>query len=179
VSESPIAPDVPFEFALPDASAGGELLSAEELATDHDAVLIVLLRSHYCPLCREIVQSFAEAYQSFASRSTAVVPVLPDTVERGAVWQRRYELPFPILADHDETSDGFEAFAPYQRNLRELPGAILFRASKRNTGDGLELVTTFSEERPRDFPAVGAILDEVEACTGSPTAAGAGPRADS
>lgn len=181
MSNRRVTRDAPFEFTLPDASTGGEALSSAELAAEHDAVLVVLLRSHYCPLCREIVQSLAEEYQSFTSRSTAVVPVLPDQVERGAVWQRRYELPFPILADPDESSEGdrFDTFAPYQGYLRELPGAILFRGSEDDADDRLEMVTTFSEEQSQHFPTVEAILEEVAACTGAGTAPETGPRADS
>jgi peroxiredoxin Q/BCP len=159
---------------------GGEPLSSVDLTEKHDAVLVVLLRSHYCPLCRDIVQSLADEYHSFASRSTAVVPVLPDQVERGAVWQRRYELPFPIISDPDESAaedeePAYDAFAPYQRLIRELPGAVLFRAGE----DGLELVTAFGGDGGRDFPSVEELLAEVEANTEAASAGETGPRADS
>lgn len=157
---------------------GGEPLSGSDLAAEHDAVLIVLLRSHYCPFCRDIVQSLAEEYQAFASRSTAVVPVLPDQVERGAVWQRRYELPFPILADPDESAadePAFETFAPFRRLIRDLPGAVLFRPSE----GALEFVTTFGGERKRTFPTVEEIVDEIEAHTDDAGTRDTGSRADS
>lgn len=157
---------------------GGESLSSSDLTAEHDAVLIVLLRSHYCPLCRDIVQTLRDEYQAFASRSTAVVPVLPDQVERGAVWQRRYELPFPILADPDESvadEPAFETFAPFQRLIRDLPGAVLFRPGE----DGLEFVTTFGGDSPQAFPAVEEITDEIEVHTDGASAPEVEPRADS
>lgn len=139
---------------------------------------MVLLRSHYCPFCRELVQLLRDEYQSFASQSTAVVPVLPDQVERGAVWQRRYELPFPILADPADSEDdepSFEAFESYQRLLRALPGAVLFRPH-----DGkLEFVTTFSGDSPQAFPPIGEILEVIEDHTGSASPPEPSSRADS
>jgi len=180
VSKSRIARDVSFEFTLPDASAGGAPLSSAELATDHDAVLVVLLRSHYCPCCRELVQSLADAYQSFAARSTAVVPVLPDRVERGAVWHRRYELPFPILADPDPSTDEnqFDTFERVQQYCRERPGGVLFRTSSEGNED-LRMVTTFGGETPQDFPAVEEIIAEIEARSDEPNGTEAELRADS
>jgi peroxiredoxin Q/BCP len=137
---------------------------------------VVLLRSHYCPRCRDIVQSLRDEYQSFASRSTAVVPVLPDSVERGALWQRRYELPFPVLADPAE-ADGeteFDTFAPYEQYLRSLPGAALFQS---NAGD-LELAATFGGDGPKEFPSVETILTAIDERTEGETEREAGPRAD-
>lgn len=176
MSNSRIARREPFEFTLPDASAGGEELSSSELAAEHEAVLVVLLRSHYCPRCRDIVQSFRDEYGSFASRSTAVVPVLPDSVERGALWQRRYELPFPVLADpaDSDVDSEFDTFEPYEQYLRSLPGAALFRS---NDGD-LELVATFGNGGPKEFPSVETILSEIDARTDGETEREAGPRAD-
>lgn len=157
---------------------GGDPLSSADLAADHDAVVVVLLRSHYCPLCREIVQSLAEEYQAFASRSVAVVPVLPDRVERGALWQRRYELPFPVLADPGETAGdepSFDAFTPYQRYLQSLPGAVLFES----VDGALELVGTFSGSGPREFPSVEELLETVAARTDATDTSEVGARVDS
>lgn len=157
---------------------GGEPLSSSDLAAEYDAVLVVLLRSHYCPLCRELVQSLRDEYQSFVSQSTAVVPVLPDQVERGAVWQRRYELPFPVLADPGDgpgDDPSFDTFAPFHALFRALPGAVFFRSS----GDGLEFVTTVGGERRSEFPPVAEVLESVENHTDGASPTGTGPRADS
>ena len=176
VSNSGVTRGEPCEFTLPDASAGGETLSSSQLAAEHDAVLVVLLRSHYCPRCRDVVQSFGAEYQSFASRSTAVVPVLPDSVERGALWQRRYELPFPILSDPagPDAESEFETFEPYERYLRSLPGAALFEASEGE----LELVATFGGDGSKEFPSVETMLDEIDARTEGEPERETGPRAD-
>jgi peroxiredoxin Q/BCP len=176
VSNSRVARGEPFEFTLPDAGAGDGTLSSSRLAAEHDAVLVVLLRSHYCPRCRDIVQSFRDKYQSFASRSTAVIPVLPDSVERGALWQRRYELPFPVLTDPagPDAESEFETFEPYERYLQSLPGAALFEPSEGE----LELVATFGGDGPKEFPSVESVLDEIDARTEGETGREAGPRAD-
>ena len=175
--------DESIAFTLPDASVGGEECRSETLAREHERVLVVLLRSHYCPLSREIVQSLRDEYGAFASRSTAVVAVLPDTVERGAVWQRRYELPFSVLADPGESSDddetasgspSFGTFEPYARYLQSLPGGALFRTD----GDELRLIETVGSDGRQSFPEVEALLSEIESHDRSETRQRAGPRAD-
>ena len=149
-----------FEFALPDAGSGGETHTAADLAASHDYVITLMLRDHYCPLSREFVQSLAESYEKFAGRSTAVVPVLPDRRGRAAVWQRRYELPFGLLTDPVEAddADGFETFAPFQRLLPELPGAVLFEAD----GERLRFVRTIRCDRSENVSGVGALLEAID-----------------
>lgn len=149
-----------FEFALPDAGSGGETHTAADLAASHDYVVTVLLRDHYCPLSRQYVQSLAEAYEAFAGRSTAVVPVLPDRRGRAAVWQRRYELPFGLLTDpvEEDDADGFESFAPIQRLLPKLPGAVLFETD----GERLRFARTIRYERSGNGPAASALLEAID-----------------
>lgn len=149
-----------FEFALPDAGSGGETRTSTEMAGSHDFVVAVLLRDHYCPLSRQIVQSLAEAFEAFAGRSTAVVPVLPDCRERASVWQRRYDLPFGLLTDpvEGEAPEGFEQFEPFERLLPELPGAVVFEAD----GETLRFVETVRVERTEDGPGIGTVLETID-----------------
>lgn len=149
-----------FEFELPDTGAGGETRTATDVARGHDYVVAVLLRNHYCPLSRQFVQSLADAYEGFAGRSTAVVPVLPDTLGRASVWQRRYDLPFGLLSDpaDGEVADGFAAFAPFATLLQELPGAVLFEAD----GETLRFVRTVRCTRGGDGPPVDAPFDAID-----------------
>ena len=131
-----------FDFELPCSEGSGESRTAATLATGHDHVLVVLLRGHYCPRSRRCVAELSEAYEAFAARTTAVVPVLPDRRERAGVWQRRYDLPLVLLADPNDGSgaestdpdDGFGTFAPFASLLTRRPGAALFE------GNGDELL---------------------------------------
>ena len=148
-----------FDFALPDTGAGGETRTAAELADSHDYVVAVLLRNHYCPLSRRLVQALAEAYEAFAGRSTAVVPVLPDTTGRASVWQRRYDLPFGLLTDPAAENDGkFGLFVPFQRLLPDLPGAVLFEAD----GDRLRFARTVRCDIREGGPPVEVLLEAVD-----------------
>lgn len=123
--------DQSFEFELHNAGAGRGPLTAADLAADHDHVVAVLLRNHYCPQCRALVRDLADRYGAFATRGVAVVPVLPDIRERAVVWHRRYDLPFPMVADPGDGGEGFETFAPFQRTIPELPGAVVFECDGR------------------------------------------------
>ena len=151
-----------FEFTLPDAGAGGELRTASALAAEREAVLAVLLRGHYCPRSRELVRTLRDGHEAFASRSTAVLPVLPERHGRAAVWHRRYELPFDLLADPSGPSDGgderFGAFAPFERTASRLPVGVLFDAD----GDDLRFVRTVGGDEPGDEPTVERLLAAVD-----------------
>lgn len=158
-----------FAFELDNVGAGSETLTAASLAADHDYVLVVLLRTHYCPLCRDLVSRLADRYDEFAMRGSAVVPVLPDSRERALVWHRRYELPFPMLADpvddvrtdcrRDDPPDEYDTFAPFQRTIPSLPGVALFECDD----DSLRLVSRHGGPNPRDVPTVDSLLDRIDA----------------
>lgn len=161
MNESMCQKGVSFAFQLPGTGIAGETRTAADLAGDNEYVLVVLLRSHYCPLSRQFVQTLAEAYEAFARRSTAIVPVLPDRRGRAAVWQRRYDLPFGLLADSDETVDDeteFETFGQFQQRFAGLPGAILFEADD----DALRFVRTVGDEEAEKSPSVDTLLDAIE-----------------
>lgn len=162
----------PFEFTLPDTDTGNELRTASDVAVGHDYALVVLLCSHYCPESRTVVQSLADGYERFADRSTAVVPVLPDSRERATVWERRYELPFELLADpgaEGEAADGdaantderneFGAFASFERAVTELPGVVLFEVDD----DRLRFVRTLDDDRFRDGSVVDGAVGAIDA----------------
>lgn len=154
-------PGESFEFALPDTGSGGETQTATDLAGGHDYVVAVLLRDHYCPLSRQLVQSLADEYEEFAARATAVVPVLADSHGRASVWQRRYDLPFGLLTDSaDGTGDeaGFDAFGPFEELLPELPGAVLFEAD----GEELRFVRTTCADRATDGSVVETVLGAID-----------------
>ncbi len=150
-----------FDFELPDAGSAGDSRTAADLSADHDYVLAVLLRSHYCPRSRQFVRKLAAEYDAFAGRSTAVVPVLPDRRERAAVWQRRYDLPFGLLADpagDADGDDGFGAFAPFAALLQRTPGVVLFEAD----GNSLRFRGTVGGDAGDGGPTVAGLLADVD-----------------
>lgn len=154
----------PFQFSLPDGGSGGETRTASEFAVGSDYVLAVLLRSHYCSRSRRLVQGLADEYERFAARSIAVVPVLPARRERAAVWHRRYDLPFSILADCDEErSDAdqlasFGVFDPFVDAFDARPGGVLFETD----GDVLRFHRTFGDEEPLDASGLDELLSGLE-----------------
>ena len=53
--------------------------------------------------------------EEFRAGNVTVVAVLSDSVERASLWQRRYGLSFPLLADPGgETDTAFDEFAPVE-----------------------------------------------------------------
>ncbi|WP_167768452.1 redoxin domain-containing protein [Haloarcula amylovorans] len=174
-----------FDFELPNVGAGSETLHSATLAAEHEYVLAVLLRNHYCPLCRELVRELAGRYDEFATRGTAVVPVLPDIRERALVWHRRYELPFPMLADpaadvvtgdrRETAPDEFETFEPFQRTIPSLPGVALLEC----VDDSLKIVSRHGGPNPQDVPTIDSLLRRLDAQRDSDVAEGPeGIRAD-
>lgn len=158
-----------FDASLPDASRGGDRRSLRSAAGDREYLLAVLLCDHYCPDGRDVVRGLAAAHDAFAGHATALVAVLPESVDRAAVWHRRYDLPFPILVDAPPDSVGegrFDAFAPVERRLDSLPGAALFAVDEQS----LRLVDTFDGAGGRAVPAADALLAAVEDAAGAGTA---------
>jgi peroxiredoxin Q/BCP len=175
VSREPIAVGESFEFALPAAGSGGERTTATELAAEYDVVMAVLLRSHYCPRSRRFVTALADAYGTFAGRGAAIVPVLPDRIERAAVWQRRYDLPFSLLADPaSDDEDGYDAFAEIADLIAHRPGLILFAAD----GDQLRFVRSQGGEQLAPNPSIETLRETVDAIRATDVTAPAEPAAD-
>lgn len=154
-----------FDFALPDASAGGEVRRAGDVAGGSEYLLAVLLGDHYCPRCRVLVRDLADGHGAFLDRSTAVAAVLPDRLERAAVWHRRYDLPFPILADPGPEGAGearFDAFDRYHRRLGRLPGVVLFDVAAGR----LRPVRTWDGGPDGTVPSAAGLLSAVEETDG-------------
>lgn len=178
MSNSRVPGDGPFEFSLPDASADGDPLSAAALAAEHEAVAVVLLRSHYSPFCRGILRSLRDAYEAFTDRSVGVVPVVPAGVDEGALVHDRYNLPFPVLCDPSDGEDEeprFDTFELYEHFLQNLPAAVLFDAD----GEELTLATTLSGDGPQDFPDTEVLLDAIDEHTVAGDPVETGQRIDS
>ncbi|WP_049930006.1 redoxin domain-containing protein [Halosimplex carlsbadense] len=126
-------------FELPNGGPGPDTVASDDLAGEFDAVVVLLLRDHYCQVSRERATAYSEAFDEFAAEDVAVVAALPDTAERAGYWRRRYELTYPVLADSAEgpaaaevdaggataMTDGtprFDAFSDIEVGVDTLPG---------------------------------------------------------
>lgn len=149
-----------LDFELPNVGHGSERVQASELAADGESLLVALLGSHYCSRSRELVRTLVENHDAFRRRAATVVPVLPDISERARLWDRQYDLPFPMLADpggEGEEYDAFEAFEPLQRSVAELPAFALCRSGEA----GLTVVATETEPN-LGVPVVDSLLAFVD-----------------
>lgn len=149
-----------FGFELQNVGAGNETVTAETLGTHGGSVLLVLLRSHYCPKSRELVRTLCDRHEAFRQRDTAVVSVLPDIRERGRLWDQQYDLPFALLVDPEteglEEGDGFGTFETLRAEFDDLPAVALCAC----TGDGLSVVELLGNGKT--VPSVDAILASLD-----------------
>ncbi len=101
-----------IDFELPNAGAWGpNPFALSNVAAQEGIRALVLLfqRDHYCVACREQVQTFADRYTELTDHGAHVASILPESEDRVASWQERYDLPFALLADKDkEVCDAYE-----------------------------------------------------------------------
>ncbi len=97
------------EFELQNVGTGPDPLSIHSLAAEHDFVLLLFQRDHYCTNCRDQVQTVADRYDEFRERNTTVVSIVPEPAEKLREWQAKYDLPFALCADPEaEFSDQYD-----------------------------------------------------------------------
>jgi len=121
-----------LEFTLPNVGDGPDRYTAADLQSGSGIALVLLLRNHYCPLSRRKVRQLGEQISEFEAEHVPVVAVLPDTADRAAVWERRYDPPFALLADpqvetdaeSDDAPDRFEAFGDVQEWVPQTPALV-------------------------------------------------------
>ncbi|MFB6139942.1 MAG: redoxin domain-containing protein [Halosimplex sp.] len=160
-------------FELPNGGPGPDTVASEDLADEFDAVVVLLLRDHYCQVSRERATAYSDAFEEFEAEDVAVVGALPDTAERAGYWRRRYDLTYPVLADSSEgpsaggaeagaagtaMTDGtprFDAFADVEIGAETLPGiGVLDTRSKFP-----RLVYTEGGETLQECPSPEEALD--------------------
>ncbi len=152
---------------LPNAGPGPDPLALDALAADHDAVVVLLQRDHFCGNCRRQVQRVAERYDEFADRDAEVVSVLPEPRERAAEWVERYDLPYPLVADPDVTAgDRFDQPTRFGflGQLHDLVGRMPEAVVVDATGDAPTVAAVHRGTTPTDRPSVEdllATLDDV------------------
>ena len=153
-----------LDVELPNVGHGSETVQVETLVADGEYLLVVLLGSHYCSRSRELVRVLSGRDDAFRRRATTVLPVLPDIRERARLWNRQYDLPFPMLADPAEDGDGtgegpsgneatFGVFEPLRDSVAALPAVALCRADET----GLTVVAT-ETEAALEVPVVESLL---------------------
>jgi peroxiredoxin len=127
--------------------------------------LVLLLGGHYCALSRRKVQEMQTRLEEFQAQNVSVVAVLPDDAEQAAVWQRRYDLSFPFLADPadddesptttDTDRNAFGAFDAVAHWMPQTPGLALVDTR----GDYPKVRQLYSGAHPQDCPSVETMLD--------------------
>lgn len=155
------------EFELANVGPGADPLSLSALAADHDFVLVLLQRDHYCTNCREQVQTVAGRYDAFVDRGTEVVSVVPEPRENVQEWQDAYDLPFPLLADPEvavgEAYDQpvrFGFLGEWSDFLGRMPEAILVDC--RDADAGPEVVWSYAGRSTFDRPSVDDLLEAID-----------------
>jgi hypothetical protein len=139
-------------FELENVGAGGDVVDAGSVAEGCEHATVVLLRGHYCPDSRKLVRSLRDHYGAFRERETAVLPVLPAIHERARLWDRQYDLPFPLLVDGE--SGSFGVFEPLRETSDSLPAVALCNCHSKR----LRFVETLSGP----VSAVGTVLDRLD-----------------
>jgi peroxiredoxin Q/BCP len=167
-------------FELPNGGPGPDTVTSEDLAAEFDAVVVLLLRDHYCQVSRERAAAYSEALDEFAAEDAAVVAALPDSRDRAAYWRERYDLEVPVLADSAaqpaatdaETTaapaamtDGtnrFDAFVDVESSLESLPGIGVLATDSQYP----RLVDSEGGETLQACPEPDAALDAVRTVLG-------------
>lgn len=167
-------------FELPNGGPGPETLASDDLAGEFDAVVVLLLRDHYCQVSRDRASAYSDAVDEFLAADVAVVGALPDSRDRAAYWRERYDLDFPVVADPaaapagtgadaatDPTggraamTDGtnrFDAFADVEAGAESLPAIGVL-----DTGSAFpRLVHSEGGETLQDCPGPEAALAAVD-----------------
>ena len=154
------------EGTLANVGAGPDPFSFGEFVaeTEPSFLLVLLQRDHYCTNCRKQVQQVRDRYNEFTDRETAVVSVVPETREKVASWQERYDLPFPLLADPEvAVGDAYDQPVRFgflgglSDFLGRMPEAVLI-----DVRDDPEVVWSHSGSSTFDRPSIDDLLEEID-----------------
>lgn len=152
------------EFELRNVAIGPDPLSLSTVANMVDFAILLFLRDYHCPKCRTQVQRVARKAETLDRRDTAVIPILPDSVEKAQDWQDDYDLPFPLLADPGgETGDQygqqrrFGVFGKLHDVIGRMPKAVVLDLRGEAT-----LVDAYEGSTPGDRPKIEELLESVD-----------------
>lgn len=157
------------DLELPNPGPGADPLALADVAADHDFVVLLLQRDHFCGNCRRQVQAVAERHDEFADRDAAVVSVLPEPRDRAGDWVERYDLPFPLVAD-PEVAAGERFDQPtrfgFLGQLHDLVGRMPEAVVVDATGDEPTVGAVHRGATPTDRPSVGDLLATLDDLAG-------------
>ena len=152
-------------FELANVGPGPDPLSLSDLASEVDAIVLLLQRDHYCTNCRKQVQQVADHIGEFHNRGAEAVSIVPEAVERVESWQDSYDLPYPLLADPDaragEAYDQpvrFGVLGRFSDFFGRMPEIVI--VDRR--GDEPEIAYVHKGSSTFDRPDIDEILGELD-----------------
>lgn len=151
-------------FELRNAGVGPDPLTLERVTRTADFAVVLLLRDHHCPKCRNQVRTVAEHARAFAELNAVVLPVLPEPFERAREWQEQFDLPYPLLADPDkelgeqyDQPTRFGVLGRFHDVIGRMPATVILDT---RSGEP-EVVYTYEGDSPGDRPAPETLIDAV------------------
>ena len=152
-----------LEFSLPNAAAGPDPFSVDDLPPEIRFVVLFFQRDHYCTNCRDQVQAVADRIEAFRARSAEPVSVVPEPLDRVEQWQAEYDLPYPLLADPDAAvGDAYDQpvrfglLGSLSDFLGRMPQIVVL--DRGGDGSGPEIVYTYSSNSTFDRPSIDELL---------------------
>jgi peroxiredoxin Q/BCP len=155
-----------LDFELPNAGTGPDPLDLVAFAADreNDALVLLFHRDYRCRNCRKQIQAVADRYGEFRARDAAVISVLPESEERARKWQKKFHLPFALVADEDK-----QVAAQYGQPTRfgrlgerfDLLGRMP-QTAILDARDGLRLYAVHRGDSSGDRPDVDDVLTMVD-----------------
>lgn len=100
--------------------------------------LLVFYRGGWCPYCNHQMYTLAQAAPAFEAAGVRLVALSVDKPQEGALTQKSWDIPFPVLSDSDLTvHEAFDVVFPIDANTQaryKRIGIDLERASGRTDG---------------------------------------------
>jgi len=152
-----------LSITLPNGGVGPDPLRLDRV--DAEFVVLLFQRDSLCGNCQSQVQAISARYEAFRKRNSIVVSVLPDSKEQAAEWAASYELPFPVLADpNNTTADRFgqPVRFGFLGKLHNLLGRMPLAVIIDLRGDEPRLVYSHVGDSPSDRPTVEGLLLELD-----------------
>ncbi|WP_337250850.1 peroxiredoxin family protein [Halorussus caseinilyticus] len=156
-----------LDFELPNAGVGPDPLRLADLAADpkNDALVVLFQRDYHSRACRQQVKAVADRYREFRDRSAAVVSVLPESKGKARKFQKKFHLPYALVADAEKT-----ASEQYGQPTRlgglgariDLVGRMPETAVLDARGGDLRLHAVHRGDSPSDHPSVDDVLAMVD-----------------
>ncbi|MDQ2691046.1 MAG: thioredoxin-dependent thiol peroxidase [Chloroflexota bacterium] len=100
------------------------------------------------PGCRKEACNFRDDYSAYEEAGVVILGVSPDDVKSHAKFKKKYQLPFPLLADPGHrVCDLYQVWGPKKFMGREYEGVL--RTTYLIDGDGI-ILKVFEQVRPAE-----------------------------